>query len=184
MSESIAQFIIQNKPHLPLSNELIDAAVAVISNDMNESHVADEILVSAKLIRSEECPKGREGFLYRVDKITRFNIMDYLVGFGEYDVKRGMVCDFWSNHHVEIIEYCQSNDPYAGQKSAVRTVVHLMSDIENREKHYSDERIKDALFSSATEGADLTAMIIRIYAMSCVLLAVIDSYKASSKQKN
>ena len=58
-----------------------------------------------------------------------------------------------------------------------------MSDIENREKHYSDERIKDTLFSSATEGADLTAMIIRIYATSCVLLAVIDSYKASSKQK-
>lgn len=180
MTDSIAQLIISNTPPVALSNELISAAVGVISNEMDEIHTNDNSVGDGSF-DSDDYPKGNKGFLHRVNKITTLNIMDYLVGLGGFDVKRGMVSDFWSNHHTEILEYCQKSDPYAGQKSATRAVVRLMRTIDNGEVHYSDDRIKAALYSDAQEGADLTTLIIRKFAMCYVLLAVVNGYKASNK---
>lgn len=176
MSESIAQHIINNNPPAYMSNELIHATVAVISNEMTEEHVADEQR-SFNGFEDEEHLKGNKGFFYRVNKITPVSIMDYLVGLGHFDSNRGMVDDYWIAHHKEVVDYCQKTDPYAGEKSAVRTLVRFMRISNDGKVDYSDDRIKAALYGSATEGADLTAMIIRQYAVSCVCLALIESYK-------
>ena len=180
MPDSIAQLITNNSPALALSNKIISAAVGVISNEMDEIHTNDDSIGNGSY-DSDDYPKGNKGFIHRIDKITTLNIMDYLVGLGRFDVERGMVSDFWSNHHTEILEYCQKSDPYAGQKSATRAVVHLMRTIDNGEVHYSDDRIKKALYGDAHIGADLTALIIRKFAMSYVLLAVVNAYKAIDK---
>ena len=176
MSESIAQHIINNNPPAHMSNELIRATVAVISNKMKERYVTDE-QHSFNGFEDEQFFKGNKGFFYRVNKIKPVNVMDYLVGFGRFESGRGMVNDYWSEHHKEVVDYCQKTDINAGEKSAVRTLVKLMRVSNNGVVHYSDDRIKAALYGSATEGADLTAMIIRQYAVSCVCLALIESYK-------
>ena len=172
MLDQIAESMVQ-KNTLNMSNELITASVYFIANEIDEYSVIERGMIWGGF-DDQNFPKGAEGFLHRMQKITADNILDYLSDFGEYDVKLGIVSDYWSNHHEEILEYCKSIDTSVGEKSAFNSVKKSIGSEDA--KHYGDAVINDALHSTLTKPADLTTSIIRQYAVSLVLLAVVADY--------